>query len=389
MHRKPRVLVLHNRYRMEGGEERAVELQEAALTRAGVEHRLLERRSVDAGRARAAAALLRGGEEAAWVDAAVRELQADVVHAHNLQPLLGPRALAAARGAGARVVAQLHNFRLFCAIGVASRDGAPCFRCHHRRTLPGLVHNCRGSLPEAAAYAAGLAIHQPGTVAAVDAFVVPSASTREQVVTLGLPRERVEVVRHYLPESAFADGSAAGRGEYALVTARLSEEKGVDVAIRAAALTGVPLRVAGDGPQRPDLERLAGELQAPVEFLGRADRASLAALLRHAAVVLVPSRFPETAGYAAMEAMAAGVPVLAGHVGALPETVGPERCVPLGDADALAARLAELWAQPELRDEEGRLLIERARERHSEERYVRELLAVYARVGEASALTPA
>ena len=141
--------------------------------------------------------------------------------------------------------------------------------------------------------------------------MVPSASTREQVVRLGLPRERVEVVRHYLPADAFGDRSGAGRGGYALVTARLSEEKGVDVAIRAAALTGVPLRVAGDGPQRPDLERLAGELRAPVEFLGRADRASLAALLRRAAVVLVPSRFHETAGYAAMEAMAAGVPVLA------------------------------------------------------------------------------
>ena len=389
MPRTPRVLVLHNRYRTEGGEERAVELQEAALTDAGVDHRLLERRSGDTGRTRAATALLRGGEDPAEVAAAVRELQADIVHVHNLQPLLGPRALAAARAEGARVVAQLHNFRLFCAIGVASRDGAPCFRCHHRRTLPGLLHNCRRSVPEAAVYAAGLALHQPGTVAAVDAFVVPSDSTREQVARLGLPRERVAVVRHYVPDTAFADESVAGAGRYALVTARLSEEKGVDVAIRAAALAGVPLRVAGDGPERDALARLAEGLGAPVEFLGRADRAALAELLRGAAAVLVPSRFHETAGYAAIEAMAAGVPVLASDLGALPETVGTERCVPMGDPDALAARLAELWAQPALRDEQGRVLIERARERHSEERYVRELLELYARAGKASALTPA
>ena len=389
MPRTTRVLVLHNRYRTEGGEERAVELQAAALTRAGVDHRLLERRSGDTPRARAARALLRGGEDPAEVAAAVRDLEADVVHVHNLQPLLGPRALAAARGAGARVVAQLHNFRLFCAIGVASRDGAPCFRCHHRRTLPGLVHNCRRSLPEGAVYAAGLALHQPGTVAAVDAFVVPSTSTREQVVRLGLPRERVAVVRHYLPDAAFAEDSLASAGGYALVTARLSEEKGVDVAIRAAALTGVPLRVAGDGPERAALARLAEDLGAPVEFLGRADRAALAELLRGAAVVLVPSRFHETAGYAAMEAMAAGVPVLASDLGALPETVGEERCVPMGDAEALAGRLAELWAQPSLRREQGRLLIERARERHSEERYLRELLELYGRAGQASVLTAA
>ena len=47
-----RVLVVHNRYRLEGGEERSVELQLEALSRAGVEHALLERSSADASRAR-------------------------------------------------------------------------------------------------------------------------------------------------------------------------------------------------------------------------------------------------------------------------------------------------------------------------------------------------
>src|SRR5919197_5245989 len=99
-----RVLVLHNRYRIEGGEERSVELQLRALEAAGVEHRLLERRSAGAGRARVSAAMLRGGAGERVVAAAVRELRADVVHVHNMQPLFGPRALVAARAGGARVV---------------------------------------------------------------------------------------------------------------------------------------------------------------------------------------------------------------------------------------------------------------------------------------------
>src|SRR5512132_943521 len=169
-----RVLVLHNRYRVEGGEERSVDLQLRALASAGVEHRLLERRSDQAARTRAASALLRGGTDERAVAGAVRELQAGVVHAHNMQPLFGPRALEAARAAGARVVLHLHNARLFCAIGVASRDGGPCFRCHGRLTLPGLVLNCRDSLPEAAVYAAALSLHQPRVWRAVDRFVAPS-----------------------------------------------------------------------------------------------------------------------------------------------------------------------------------------------------------------------
>src|SRR4051794_17509230 len=101
---RPRVLVVHNRYRIEGGEERSVELQLRALRRAGVEHRLLERRSSDVGSARAAAAMLRGGEGEGELAGAVRELGADVVHLHNMQPLVGPRGLEAGRDAGARTV---------------------------------------------------------------------------------------------------------------------------------------------------------------------------------------------------------------------------------------------------------------------------------------------
>ena len=184
---RPRVLVLHNRYRTVGGEERSVALQLRAMGDAGIEHRLFERRSHEAGRGRAAAALLRGGERPQEVGVAVRELGADVAHAHNTLPLIGPRGLIAARAAGARVVLHLHNVRLFCSTGFGERDGGPCYRCHDRLTLPGLVLNCRRSLPEAVTYAAALSLHQPAVVAAVDRFVTPSRWAAGQVIKLGLP----------------------------------------------------------------------------------------------------------------------------------------------------------------------------------------------------------
>jgi glycosyltransferase involved in cell wall biosynthesis len=376
----PRVLVLHNRYRIEGGEERSVELQVRALRRAGVEYRLLERRSGEAGRTRAAAALLRGGADEESVGAAVRELGATVAHVHNMQPLLGPLGLAAARDAGARVVLHLHNVRLFCAIGVASRDGGPCFRCHHRLTLPGLVLNCRGSLPEAAAYAAALSLHQPRVIAAVDRFVAPSRYAVGQLATLGLPTERLEALPHYLPEGAFADASRADRGGYALFAGRLSEEKGVDTAIQAAAASGVPLRIAGEGPVASELTELSRRLGAPVELLGRVGRRRLEELLRGAAMALLPSRYHEFSPYAALEAMAAGVPVVATRMGGVPELIGAERCVPMGDPAALAERMRALWDGPELRRSDGEALIARARERHSEERFTAALLDLYERL---------
>jgi glycosyltransferase involved in cell wall biosynthesis len=374
-----RVLVVHNRYRLEGGEERSVELQLAALRRAGIAHALLERRSAELSRPRAALALLRGGSEEDEVGVAASDLDADVVHAHNPLPLFGARALESAHAAEASVVMHLHNLRLFCAIGVAARDGGPCFRCHHRNTLPGLLLNCRESLPEAAVYAAALARHQPAIIHAVDRFVAPSHYAAGQSALLGVPAEKIDVVPHYLPAEAFAKKSRAGDGRYALVAARLNPEKGIDTAVEAAALADIPLHVAGEGPGAAYLMELASVIGAPVDFIGRLDRDAVKRELGGAAILLMPSRYHEFAGYSALEAMAAGVPVIGSTLGALPEILSEERCLPPNDPHAVAARMRQLWCEPERRRREGDTLIARARERHSEERYMELLLATYRR----------
>ncbi len=67
-----------------------------------------------------------------------------------------------------------------------------------------------------------------------------------------------------------------------------------------------------------------------MEFIGRLERASLARELAGAAMLLMPSRYHEFAPYSALEAMAAGVPVIASALGGLPEMLGAKRCVPAG-----------------------------------------------------------
>jgi glycosyltransferase involved in cell wall biosynthesis len=369
------VLVLHNRYRQHGGEERAVELQLAALERAGIEHASLIRDSAAVSSTRAAAAMLRGGENEEEVADAVRALGADVVHVHNMNPLFGPRALQAARDAGARVILHLHNFRLFCSIATCFRDGAPCFRCRGRFTLPGVVLNCRGSLPESAVYASSLALHQPAVFEAVDRFVTPSHYARGQLARLGLPPERVSVLPNYVP--SFADRSHAGSGTYAAAFGRLSPEKGFEVAVDAAARSGVPLKIAGSGPLEGALRARTAAMRGQVELLGQVPPERLATLLSGAAMVLVPSLGGDVMPFAALEAMSHGLPVIASSSGSLPELVGAERCVTRGDPQALASAMTALWADPARRQTEGDALLAQARDRFGEERYVRALTGLY------------
>src|SRR5688500_5437040 len=169
------ILFLHNRYRTTGGEERAVEdLRRLVEERLGEETELLTRESATLGARRAATGLLRGGLDEEDVAAAVRRTGARVVHAHNLLPAFGWRALAAARSAGARTVLHLHNYRLVCAVGVCFTRGEECVRCHARNTVPGIRLNCRGTGPEAAVYGASLALWQRRMLEHADAIIVPS-----------------------------------------------------------------------------------------------------------------------------------------------------------------------------------------------------------------------
>jgi glycosyltransferase involved in cell wall biosynthesis len=279
------------------------------------------------------------------------------------------------------VVLHLHNYRLFCSIATCFRDGEPCFRCRGRFTLPGLVLNCRGSVPESAAYTAALALHQPAVFENVDRFVTPSDYAAGQLERLGLPRERVSVVANYLPADDFADASLAHEGQYAVAFGRLSEEKGFATAVEAAAVSGVPLRVAGDGPLAPALRAQTGAIEAPVEFVGQLGAGELRSLLRGAAMAVVPSVGGDVMPFAALEAMAAGLPVVASRSGSLPEVVGEERCVPRRDPQALAAAMRRLWDDPHARRADGDAVIARARDRFGEGRYVEELKALYEPTG--------
>jgi glycosyltransferase involved in cell wall biosynthesis len=367
------ILFLHNRYRVPGGEERAVEdLLWLVRERLAEDAELLERDSAALGRMRAGAGMLRGGLRPGDVGAAVRRTGARVVHAHNVHPSLGWRALAAARAAGARVVLHLHNYRLVCAVGTCfNAREHDCTRCHGRDTRPGVRLNCRGTGAEALVYAGALSLWQARIVEQADAIVVPSGFGVQRLRALGAPLgdTPVHVVGHV--QRTFAPRSDAARGSYALVASRLAVEKGVEVAVDACARAGLPLVVAGDGPREAEVRARAGP---NARFVGRVSHAEVAELRAGAALAVVPSRSAEVMPLAAVEAMAAGVPVVASAVGGIPELVGdPAALVPPDDPVQLAAAALARYGDARA-GEEG---LRRIRAVSSPEAVAERLAAVY------------
>jgi glycosyltransferase involved in cell wall biosynthesis len=142
-----------------------------------------------------------------------------------------------------------------------------------------------------------------------------------------------------------------------LVAARLVPIKGVDVALAALAHVRAPARlvIAGDGPERARLAALAADRPGRVELLGEVDTRRRDELLREASVVAVPSR-PTPGGRTegtpaiALEALAAGVPVVASATGGLGE-LPAARLVPPGDPHALAREIDRALVDPPSPDE--------------------------------------
>ncbi len=368
------ICFLHHRYRTPGGEERSVE-QLVGLVRDGLgeEVELIERTSVGLSAGRAAIGLLRGGVGEDEVARAVGVHGARIVHAHNLHPTFGWRALAAAQAAGARTVLHLHNYRLVCAVGTCvNAAGEDCTRCHGRHTAPGVRLNCRGGRSEGLAYAVGLSRSLAPLLAHADAIAVPSAFAAERLRVLGagLDETRLHVVPGFV--DAFAERSRAAQGTYALIVSRLAREKGVADAIDVCRAAGVPLIIAADGPLEEALRRRAAG--ADVRFAGRVDRRELGRLRAGAALELVPSHAAETFGLAAAEAMAAGVPVVATRSGALGELVPEDGLVAPGDLVALLAAVRARYANQEA----GERGIAAARLRAGREGALTKVTALYA-----------
>ena len=188
-----------------------------------------------------------------------------------------------------------------------------------------------------------------------DAVIVLTQRLADRLIAGGLDRGRVHVIPSGVDLRLFArrlpDPAPDLPRPRVLFVGRLAAQKGVSTLLDAVPLlrTGAAVALVGDGPQRAALERQAGHLGADrVRFQGFVPHAEVPAWLAAADVLVLPSVYEEL-GSVLLEAMAAGLPVVASAVGGIPDALGAAgRLVPPSDPAALAAAVDEVLDDPAL-----------------------------------------
>lgn len=379
-----RVFVVHNKYKLDGGEDAVVRAETELLRARGHEVETYFR-SNDAIDGMPAITLAR---ETVWsartereLAAAVARLKPDVIHVHNTFPLISPSIYWAAARLGVPVVQTLHNFRLMCLNALFLRGSQVCEDCMGRLPWRGVARACyRGSRTASAALAGMLALHRAlGTFRnKVTRYIALNEFCRNKFIEGGLPAGRIVVKPNFVDLPPQAPRPRAGL----LFVGRLSHEKGV--ATLAEAMRELPaarLRVAGDGPAAALLDGMPG-----VKRLGSLSSAAVCDAMQGASALVLPSISYENFPRTIVEAFACGLPVIASRIGALADIVREGEDGLLfapGDASDLAGRLAWALAHPEEMAAMGRRARKRYEAEFSAEVNYRRLIEIYGEAIEA------
>lgn len=355
MTKKLRVLVVHNSYQHQGGEDMVAAAEIELLRSRGhiVETYFRHNDEITS------SGSLSLAREALWsrrttqdITQLIMEFRPEIVHAHNTFPLISPSVYWAVGKQRIPVIQTMHNFRLMCPQAMFLREQKVCEDCLGNLPWRGVLRACyRESRLQSGVLAAVVTMH--GAIGTwknkVTRYIALNKFCRDKFIAGGLPAGRIVIKPNFVDFTAPGLATRAGF----LFVGRLSVEKGVSVMMNAIDRVGdVDVRVAGVGPESHLLTE-----SDQVKTLGSLSSSDVRREMSQAMALILPSIWYENFPRTLVEAFGCGLPVIASRIGALGELIEHGVTGLLfspGDADDLAEKMA--WAQqhPEQMADMGR-----------------------------------
>ena len=384
-----KILLVHNEYQQRGGEDVVFEQEKRILERTGHDvitycrsNHEIEELSV-VGRAGLLVRTVWASDTHRDFSALLARENPDVVHVHNTFVMISPSVYSACREQGIPIVQTLHNFRLLCPGAQLLRDGKICEECIDHSLWRSVWHACyRDSRPATASVALMLAWHRrSGTWnELVDRYIALTEFARNRFIAAGFAPGKIVVKPNFVDPDP---GEKESAGEYALYVGRLSREKGLRTLLDAwkRLPKSCPLHIAGDGPQRQELEDEAQRCGlSSIRFRGRLSHSETIAAMKGARFLILPSEWYEGFPMTLAESFACGTPVICSKLGAMEEIVEDDRTglhfLP-GDSEDLAQKVEWAFSHSSEMAAMGRAARREYESRYTAERAYSQLMEIY------------
>jgi glycosyltransferase involved in cell wall biosynthesis len=351
MRKSLRVLQVHNKYRPGwGGEDTVADLEADLLERNG---HSVERLSVWTGELDGASffRIVGAGFGVVWsfrgyslMRDALARFSPDIVHVHNVFPLLSPSIYSAVSRARVPVVQTMHNYRLTCANAILLRNEKPCTDCVGHFPWAALAHRCYGnSFFRTAAVTSMNVLHRwIGTFEnKIHAYIAMTDFSKELLERDGLPGDRIFVKPNFTSDPGRLVNLRSQQFVYA---GEISRAKGVHLLLASwtqLASYEFKLVILGDGPDRATLEHLYADARNVV-WMGAQPRQKVIEQIAMSKWLVLPSLAYENCSMTIVEALSAGTPVVVPNHGSFAAIVSDRKEGMLfspGDAVSLASAL--------------------------------------------------
>ncbi len=381
-----KICVVHNAYGKFSGEEAVVESMVSLLETNGHQVVPFFRSSEEIvrmplGRLRAFLSGIYSPGSRKAMARFLREQAPDIVHIHNLFPLISPAILPICRQYKIPVVMTVHNYRLVCPSGLHLYNGEICKKCREGREYWCFLKNCEGDYFKSVGYAIrNLVARWAGFYKRnVNLFLSLTAFQKECLVAEGFPWERIHVLPNMLQKSN-ARPSQTESARFVGYVGRISREKGIETLLSAAAgLPHVPFETAGDYSRVVGLKERAPH---NITFHGHLNRTALSEFYNACRIIVLCSVCYEGFPIVLAEAMQFGKPVICSRIGGLPEIVDDGVTGLLfepGNESDLREKIDWLWKRPAVCRRMGEAGRKKAFREYSEERYYERLISFYHR----------
>jgi glycosyltransferase involved in cell wall biosynthesis len=318
-----KILLIHNIYQQSGGEDIVFESEKTLLLEEGhkVSTFIVDNDSIRGIKNKLITALSVSYSQAAKRKLAkvLLEYNPDIVHAHNIFPLLSPSIYDACIEMKVPIVQTLHNYRIICPGALLMRNRQICEKCITGSAYQAVLHKCyKNSVLGSLAVARMVENHRKqGTWEnKVDKFIALTVFAKNKFIEAGLPENKIVVKPNFTHDSFLKNSVTTKRRCEALFVGRISPEKGVDTLLNAWRKLDIPLKIVGPGKINNSVE-----VGSNIQVLGELDKKSVEIEMENSSFLVMPSEWYEGFPMVIVEAFSRGLPIICSRLGGMSEIV--------------------------------------------------------------------